>query len=159
MDSIYGKKYCDVKLKRNDKVVTLASVLNSVCPKARKPIEPLALFQRMSLIKTSNKQLRDFLKYELAPYPLSLFEDGLMRKTQKSALYKVFKEVDDVNSQNDRYYIIDGGYLLHKVVWPTNQQNFLSICDRYYQFIINHYPNCLIIFDGYDETVSLKSSE
>lgn len=32
------------------------------------------------------------MNYELAPYPLALFEDGQIRKTKISTLYELFPE-------------------------------------------------------------------
>ena len=80
------------------------------------PIDPILLFQRMSITKTFEDELEKFFAYELAPYPLSLFDAVGMRKTIKSALYNCFEylnfEIDNTNA----IYIIDGGYLLHRVV-------------------------------------------
>lgn len=55
------------------------------------PIDPVLLFQRMSITKTFEDELETFFVYELAPYPLSLFDEVGMRKTMKSALYNCFK--------------------------------------------------------------------
>ena len=52
------------------------------------PIDPLLLFQRISLLKKSNEELIDYLHYELAPFPSTIFTDTGMRKRTKSALFK-----------------------------------------------------------------------
>lgn len=80
-------------------------------------IHSLLLFQRICVTKKFDDQLQEFLQYELAPYPLALFDDIGMRKTKKSYLYDCFEPiVVDFNS-TDNTYIIDGGFLLHRIVW------------------------------------------
>jgi len=51
------------------------------------------LFRRISIIKKTDEDLKLYMKYELAPFPLALFSESGMRKTTKSALYKLFKDV------------------------------------------------------------------
>ena len=56
------------------------------------PIDPLLIFQRISVVKAGKDDLRGFFKFELSPYPLSLFSrSGSMLKTQKSKLYDLFE--------------------------------------------------------------------
>lgn len=70
MDSIVGKHFSDVSLKRTSRVLTLASLNSSNKVNGEvTPIDPL-LFQRISFIKKSDEELKEYLKYELAPYPL-----------------------------------------------------------------------------------------
>lgn len=42
-------------------------------------IEPLAIFQRLYIIKQSDKKLNEHFKYELTPYPTALFTEGAQR--------------------------------------------------------------------------------
>jgi hypothetical protein len=42
------------------------------------PINPETLFQRMCIVKQSNEELQEYLQYELAPYPMSLFSEELV---------------------------------------------------------------------------------
>jgi hypothetical protein len=56
----------------------------------------------------------------LAPFPVSLFDEKGMWKTNKSALYGSFKllppeQEQDLHFENGTY-VIDGGFLLHRVV-------------------------------------------
>ena len=37
--------------------------------------------------------MREYLKSELAPFPLALFDEGGMQKTQKSVFYTNFKTI------------------------------------------------------------------
>lgn len=71
------------------------------------------------------------MKYELAPFPFSLFDEGGLRKTQKSTLYKVFSDSENsFDNSNNIVYVVDGGMLLHRVPWKTNEK-FSTILDRY----------------------------
>lgn len=45
-------------------------------------------------MKKSEDELENYLKYELAPYPLSLFDELGTRKSTKSALYDLFELVN-----------------------------------------------------------------
>lgn len=83
-------------------------------------VDPFTLFQRLCLSKPSDADLKVFLKYELAPFPMSLFNKEGMRKGTKSTLYKAFSPLE-LNKRNERYStVIDGGFRLHKVVWPQS---------------------------------------
>jgi len=123
----------------------------------------------------------------LAPYPLSLFNEEGMRKTKKSVFYDLFYPVVDVSFENAVYvidggfllhrvvwqtreifssilntvYVIDGGFLLHRVVWQT-REIFSSILNKYVEYV-KKYCNigATVVFDGYpdDKTKSTKSVE
>ena len=57
--------------------------------------------------------------------------------------------------------MIDGGALLHKVKWFYGS-SFTDIIDSYIQYIQNKfskYETVIIIFDGYNQKLSIKSSE
>lgn len=78
--------FSDVKLKRNDKVKTIASMANTVTIRnERVTINPDVLFSRITCILRDSSEMEVYLSYELAPQPPSLFQDGLMRKSLKSA--------------------------------------------------------------------------
>jgi len=45
--------------------------------------------------------------------------------------------------------VIDGGFLLHRVVWHQNE-TFEAICAAYINYVSKHFgSNCIIVFDGY----------
>jgi hypothetical protein len=72
-----------------------------------------------------------------------------MRKTSKSSLYKAFTSLQLDIPFESCVYVIDGGYLLHRVVWQTGQ-TFGSICDSYVDFVKSKYTEkAVVIFDGY----------
>jgi hypothetical protein len=82
-----------------------------------------------------------------------------MRKCVKSSLYKAFKQCsDDINFGN-AMYVIDGGYLLHRVVW-NRCKSFSSICNNYVAFVRSNYTsNAIIVFDGYPEDIVHRSTK
>lgn len=90
-------------------------------------IDPLLLFQRMSITKAFEDEIETFFEYELTPYPLSLFVAAEMRKTTKSAIYNFFQSVNSEVDRTNATYIIDGGYLLHHVVWNREETFSVSV--------------------------------
>jgi len=95
MNKIIGQTFNNIKFKRADKVLPLLTIVSTIkVPDEKVPIDPILLFQRMSITKTFEDELEKCFEYELAPYPLSLFDVIGMHKTQKSAIYDFFKCVD-----------------------------------------------------------------
>lgn len=131
------QKFNSIKLKRADRVLPLLTISSSVkVHNEEVPVDPLLLFQRISITKRFDDQLPKFMEYELAPFPLSLFDENGMRKTQKSAIYKCFQPIIiEFDISDDTYYfIIDGGFLLHRVVWNKGE-TFDTIFDRYVSYV------------------------
>lgn len=123
-------------------------------------IDPLTIFQRICISKQSEEDLKGYLQYELAPYPLSLFDDSGMRKTKKSTLYDVLEpSIIDVKLP-DFDITVDGGFLLHKVVL-SKDLSVSSICLVYVNSLLKNYPSntCAVIFDVYFSTRSTKEAE
>ena len=47
--------------------------------------------------------------------------------------------------------VIDGGYLLHRVVW-TGSETFLDVCIKYVQYVQLHFEDDFpVVFNGYDD--------
>lgn len=113
-------------------------------------IDPLLLFQRFCVMKKSEEELQDFFKYELAPYPLSLFDDAGMRKSAKSTLYKLFKPTNISLNKETSLYIVDGGMLIYKVKWQTNCK-FQAILTNYTVYLKRNFcNNIIVVFDSYN---------
>lgn len=126
-------------------------------------VDSFLLIQRISVFFHGNvEETRNALKYELSPYPLSLFdEQGLMRKTAKSELYNIFQPfLQSLSIITGSIFVIDGGWLLHSVVWPHGKK-YSDICNIYYSYIIKHFGSKVtVIFDGYSrEIIGIKSYE
>ena len=54
--------------------------------------------------------------------------------------------VEDCNVQNVERYVIDGGYLLRRVVWDKNS-TYQEIIQRYLHYVESHYGKCSVVFD------------
>lgn len=159
MKAINGMSFNDIKLSKKDTVISLLGV-NSKLKIGDKviPVDPLLLFQRICVMKKSDEELESYLKFELAPYPLSLFDDVGMRKSTKSTLYSVFQTLDITLNKANCQYIIDGGMLLYRVKWPINC-NYNKVFEEYISYLKRNFgSNVTVIFDSYDED-SNKAAE
>lgn len=109
------------------------------------------------MLPQAETSLQKYFSFELSPYPLALFDESGMRKTRKSKLYSIFNSLDkvEINLEND-FFVIDGGFLLHCVVWTG--KTYDDICTTYVRYLKKHYPKCHVVFDGYKE-IALKSME
>lgn len=83
-----------------------------------------------------------------------MFDNGSLRKTTKSTLYKFFDKLHQPLLQNPAsitHYVIDGGHLLHKVVWQS-PAIFSDLFSQYHNYIKYHYGQSVtVVFDGYEE--------
>lgn len=157
MKEIIGCNFHEVKLKRRNRVNTLADMNCSV--KIRDEIVPVnttLLLQRCLWIAKEEPELEEFFTYELSPRPLALFDDEGMRKTSKSVLYNLFRP-ERVNptppAALDMWYVVDGGFLIHRVYWPP-QSTYHDIFVGYLAYVRKHYgQHIVIVFDGYGENV------
>ncbi|GBM74376.1 hypothetical protein AVEN_78652-1 [Araneus ventricosus] len=111
-----GNNFNTVKLKRNDRLQPLALISDAIKVHDESvSLNPTTLFQIIYITKQSDEELEDVLTYELCPFPLPLFDEAVMQKDTKSSLYKAFNPCTrDFNTESG-VYIIDGGYLLHRV--------------------------------------------
>lgn len=151
----FSKKYC---------VKTLVGT-TPVCVVDEEPVtvNTSLLFQRIVASMINNRDIvKTALIHELAPFPMSLFDDkGLMRESNKSELYKSLKSTAFMKPDPSEYnYVIDGGFLLHKVIWRKDV-TFERIFEDYSAYICKHYSsNATIVFDGYNtNNLGVKSYE
>ena len=161
MSSYVGNNFASVKFERKKRIKPLGAVMSGV--KIRDvvcPVDPEMLFKRISFTKKSQELFKVNFEYELAPYPLSLFDEVGMRKTKKSDLYNAFLPLCDSETVGgDTVYVVDGGFLIHRVVWQQ-REIFAAILDRYTEYVKKHYKeNAIIVFDGYPENVAEKSTK
>ncbi|GFQ68360.1 uncharacterized protein TNCT_514701 [Trichonephila clavata] len=155
-----GQNLRELKLSRKDKINPLLAKNSKI--KIREDVitvEPLLLFQRICVLKKTDEELQNYMSYELAPYPLCLFEDGELRKTKKSTFYELFPEISiNLKSVENVHYVIDGGMLLHRCRWKLNE-TFKMICEHYVRYLKNNYNNnTYVVFDGYKKD-GIKSAE
>ena len=113
-------------------------------------IDPLALFLRLLVVveRKSENEIADYFNYELTPYAMSIFKDGKMCSTKKSAL-KIFllKNVKEADPTESTRIVIDGGALLRWCDWKSNE-TFEKIFEEYSNFLSYHSVD-IIVFDGH----------
>ena len=79
------------------------------------------------------------MEFELTPEPTSLFEDGMLRKPDKSVLQSALLSKTHVSSVvASNMYVIDGGALLHRVMWPP-RATYGDVIQEYVKFVANKY--------------------
>jgi hypothetical protein len=155
----------DVTLHKADQVKTLA-VLQQKMKKNKTQLaaDNNVLFSRLLVImsRKSPNDLELYFKYELTTVPTAMFSDGGLRKTNKSMLAKQLrKNTSAVLDQpsGPLHHVIDGGSLLHRVVWIPSG-TFFDVVQQYIEYIRRHYGyKCTIVFDGYCNGPSVKDSE
>lgn len=82
-----------------------------------------------------------------------------MRKSPKAELYKCFHTHQQMQD-TDFYHVLDGGWLLHKFVWP-HSTTYEKIFNGYFRFVTKNYgKNVTVVFDGYNsQLIGTKSYE
>ncbi|GFW58552.1 uncharacterized protein TNCV_718521 [Trichonephila clavipes] len=94
MKQTEGQNLRELKLSRKEKINPLLvknskiKILDDVIT-----VEPFLLFQRICVLKKTDEELQNYMNYELARYPLCLFEDGELWKTKKSTFYELFPKI------------------------------------------------------------------
>ena len=101
-----------------------------------------------------------FFEYEMCSYPPSLFDASLLpRKANKpvlaDAIWSLTKESQTAGPSGSVHFVLDGGALLHRVIWPRGS-TYHAICPLYIQYIQRRYPQATIVFDGYEDGPSTK---
>ncbi|GBN92227.1 hypothetical protein AVEN_251499-1 [Araneus ventricosus] len=68
--------------------------------------------------------------------------------------YNIFDTVQErpVGNTDNLYFVLDGGSLIHRVVWPK-QKNFGDVYTTYMSYIKKHYGDeVTVVSDGYTES-------
>ena len=113
------------------------------------------------ILISRDDNIEPYFKFELAPEPTSLFVDSFFRKTEKSALAReLLREAGDCKPQSTpQRFIVDGGFLLHKVKWFVSA-TYGDVALHYCNYVKTHYGSeVVVIFDGYDTGASVKDPE
>ena len=72
------------------------------------------------------------------------------------AIWSMTKESQTANDPGgSAYFVIDGGALLRRVVWPHGVTHN-AICLLYIQYMRRRYPTATIVFDAYDNGPTAK---
>lgn len=68
------------------------------------------------------------------------------------------KTLQSDESLHSLTYVVDGGWLLHKVFWP-HEETYLQIFSIYHTFLLTYFgADAIVVFDGYNnELIGMKS--
>ena len=158
VQELIGKAAFTCSFKRSLKAKTLV-FSSAVKVSGEQIIDPALLFQRLLVVSQSGDISIDAaMKYELCPYPPSLFEArDIMRKADKPqlsdsickhALSESAHAVLDSVPETD-HYVLYGGSLLHRLKWNQGD-TYGSIANAHASFTTRTYGAAIIVFDGYD---------
>lgn len=132
MLSMVNNNFGDFKLSTKKKFIPLGAIncgvkINDVSF----PIDTNLLYQRIISTFREDDDLEEYFQFEPSPVPQKLYDDLGMKKTTKSALYTIFEGLTDhrLDFKKSRF-VVDGGFLLHKVVWPR-QLTYLDVISAY----------------------------
>ena len=127
-----GQNYSDVKLKRNDRVISIGAATNTATVHGQDiEVDPTLLFMRVTCVIRKPSDMGNQIKHEFSKQPPALFQKGVMRKNTKSLLAKHLKApVVPVsgNSPENSYYVVDGGHILQSVT-SSVERTYDDVCD------------------------------
>ena len=121
----------ELHLKRSSKVLPLSAMKSSFKVDDEVVIvNPNVVFLRILGSNDKTEGLKDYISHELAPFPAAIFDGVGFYKIEKSFLYNLFKPMKDFQFPNNTTAVIDGGLLLHLILWkPTD--TFKQVFDKY----------------------------
>lgn len=154
LKEMIGQNFADVEMNYKMKVKPLGFTMKSMKLNGQEIIiNPHQLFHRMLTVMPTLDRLRDSFNFELASYPLSMFDENGIRKSESISMFRYFDKIQDSNNNvfthDNSLFFISGECLLQKVLWNTTQ-TFGEIIDEYVHYILHYYGrnNVNIIFDG-----------
>ena len=164
--SLEGQNPLNAKIEKEDLAVqfpsTAAAVLKYNTSSTVQELDPNLLFQRALALSSStdvDTTLEECLKFELSPYPMSLFDEtGFLRTNTKAEmaahLIEKYEPLISFN-KNHSLIVLDGGALLHRVQWEKGT-TFGQIIENYNRYIRSNYNYLLnpliVVFDGYNSS-------
>ena len=113
------------------------------------------MFIRIVTTAAREDNIEEFVQYELTREPMSLFKNGMRRKSDKAELRKVIMPEKNVIKKEDiakcGTYVIDRGALLRRLRWSKHMK-FSAIAETYVKYVTRHCHDSklTIVFDGYD---------
>lgn len=123
-------------------------------------LDSLKLFNRLIIFAQRDMTIETSLRYELTPFPLSLFsnKDQKMNKANKAdfakASLKALTVPIELTNQPCYTLVIDGGWLLYMVKWEQHQtwQEIANSYLGYVQYLGSCAQNIIVVFDGYSRS-------
>lgn len=154
-----GKNFSSVKVSRKYKVKTIDAIRSDKLA-TKEVVNTHQIFNRIVCSNKSGFDLKECFNHELSSFPPSLFDEkGFLRKSSKSVLIKHLQLTPVSDIPSNVFVIIDGGLLLHCVVWPK-LATFEDIFQMYVDYIERKYrENVEIVFDGYENHGTVKDEE
>ncbi|VDI11839.1 Hypothetical predicted protein [Mytilus galloprovincialis] len=158
IQSLVGKNIMDYTFRKKQQLITLGNKTSVKIDGELVEVDPQLLFQRCTAVaNTLFDDISVIFQYELCSVPFSLFDSN--GEAHKSVLFDsiwnlVKSETTEINTEHVKY-VLDGGSLIHRKPWVKGQ-TFSSICESYVQYVIKHYADATIVFDGYPDTPTLK---
>ena len=150
MDNI---AFTDAKISKSDHVKPLAFLYSNIkVGKKDTYINPLTLFTRLVAMVQREDDIEKYFEYELSTLPLSLFEDGMMRKADKPQLRKHLVDNNVRESEARGKFVLDGGALLRRVRWKK-QVTYDDTFQCYKNHIEQLYGKATTVFDGYAKSI------
>ena len=126
-------------IKRKDNVVSMSSLFSTKKTKYKHaPVDCKTLFTRLIAVSGRLPTLESAFEYELTNEPLSLFQNGLLRKGNKAQLKTVILH-DPVTVSSEEINscgacIINGEALLHRIRWQKGT-SFQNISLAYVKYV------------------------
>ena len=159
-----GQSFDKASIKRKEQLKPLASL--EYLKRDKSPsilMENTRLFTRTLAIANRLDSVEEAFEFELTSEPMSLFKNGMMRKSDKSLLRKALMPPEQSFPRREinvaHKTVIDGGALLHKVRWCKGM-TFQQIADTYVSYVAGRYSLPTVVFDGYEnQNVSTKHQE
>ena len=162
-----GSDFKTLKLRRKDACKTLASLTQTAVRVGDEEVEINSnqLFHRSLCVLKTTEEVEMAFQYEMAARAPALFEsNGAMRKGCKSSLAEALiaeskSAAGPIPEPRSPKYVIDGGFLLHKVVFPR-PATFAAIARVYADYVLQHWgEGATVVFDGYPNRPTTKSEE
>ena len=150
--------------KKKDRAVIMESESSIQTDNEEIFVDPMLLFQQLiaSVQGTDcDVDVETAFSYELCAFPLAHSENnGYLRGADKpqlaNAIWKCIGTCH-ITPPNCAHHVLDGGSLLHKVVWKRGM-TYKEICKRYNDYVKKHYgQNCSSLFDRYSANASTKN--
>jgi len=106
------------------------------------------MFAPVLIITAHSGDTESCFQHELTSILNALFQESRLQKMNKSALAKELTKQVDTGGQvpPTNMHVLDGGCLLHHVVWPTSA-TYLDVMNAYLSYIHRYYSSC-VVFDG-----------
>jgi hypothetical protein len=158
-----NKLYQECKIRKTECCKTLANLSGKVLTGDKNmPVDAAVLFNRLIIVLQRQPDIKPLFSYELTALPSAFFKDKMMRKADKSVLAKHLTSTTsscELEPPVGHSYIVDGGWLLHKVKWQPGR-TYGEIASMYSSFLRKRFGDQVtVVFDGYGSGGTIKDHE